>query len=312
MFLVSICSRKLSLNILAMRIKIFLVLFISLITINYTFSQNTLILQADAINGKDALLSQLNPDVNYGTHPDFISFDWTFTGVEKLGNSLLQFDLSSIPSNVIITDAKLSLFYNSNSANAGQEGENACYLKKVISPWDETTVTWNTAPATTMDGAVSLSKSSSVNQDYPDIDITNLVKDWYSNPSTNYGVMLELVNKTLYSSMKFCSSDASEFNKRPKLEICYTPITLDAEIKMNNSFISVYPNPTKSLVNIAFAEKKISNGEIIIFNTKGEELIIQKITKNRIHIDLSKLQSGVYIVKVTTGKTSEVKKIIKE
>lgn len=48
----------------------------------------------------------LNPD------PDFAAIAWTSGGTPYLGRSLADFDLSAIPENAIILEAKISLFAN--------------------------------------------------------------------------------------------------------------------------------------------------------------------------------------------------------
>lgn len=58
-------------------------------------------------------------------------------------------------------------------------------------------------------------------QDYPNIDITDFVKEWYKNPSSNYGMILSLEDKSLFNSMKLCSSDYPDPIKRPILEVCF-------------------------------------------------------------------------------------------
>ena len=212
------------------------------------FSQNTIVLQPDSTLGKDATLFELNPNNNIGNSNEFISFDWTFSGIEAKGYSLIQFDLSSLPQNTNIISAKLSLFHNPIlNSSAGQAGDNACYLKKVTSQWNENTVTWNTMPSTSNINQVYLATSISPNQNYPNIDIINFVIDWYNNPQSNYGMMLEIINKSLYNSMKFCSSDYVDSLLRPKLEICCrTPESLK-DIKNINYFFSLYPNPNKGI-----------------------------------------------------------------
>ncbi len=183
------------------------------------FAQTTIIIQPNSVVGKDAGLRENYPNTNYGNTTEFISFDWTFSGIEARGYSLLQFDLPTLPAGSTLIKATLSLYHNPTSGSAGQAGNNACYLKKVTSNWNENLVTWNTIPSSTNTDQVLLTTSSSTNDDYPNIDITDFVTDWYTTPISNYGMLLELIDQSLYNSMKFCSSDCLNSTLRPKLKI---------------------------------------------------------------------------------------------
>jgi len=60
-------------------------------------------------------------------------------------DSLVKFNISSIPKGAIINSAKISLFYYKYRDNNPEGRELNVY--RVISVWDENTVTWNTQPA---------------------------------------------------------------------------------------------------------------------------------------------------------------------
>lgn len=286
-----------------------------ILVMNRAYAQQTLILQPNSTKGKDAFIDELNPNKNFGTHADFISYYWTFSGSQGIGKSLLQFDLSSIPANVQITSAKLSLFHNSGSTSAGQAGENACLLKKITSAWEEGTVTWSTAPTTAQTGAITLLKSSATNQDYLDIDLTDFVNGWYSDPSTNHGVMLDLVNKTLYSSMKFCSSDVSEAAKRPKLVIAYNPSSPTSILDEKSSYdeINVFPNPATDIINISIANKFNSDYKVEVYNSYGILLhsLKNNISKPKVEVSLVDYPKGQYILKIYSSTKCYYKKVIK-
>jgi hypothetical protein len=78
-----------------------------------------------------------------------------------------------------------------------------------------------------------------------------------------------------------------------------------------NTDISVYPNPTntKLTIEIPHMTKECT---LTISNINGQECKRQQIKACKTQIDISKLVSGVYFVKVTNDKIFEVHKIIKE
>jgi len=105
--------------------------------------------------------------------------------------------------------------------NQLQFGDNQSYLLKVIEPWDENLVTWNTQPEYTFQNLVSIPTSTNNNQSYPDINVTLSVQDMITNPSSNYGWLLRLVTEELYKSMVFASSDNPVPEWRPTLTVIY-------------------------------------------------------------------------------------------
>jgi len=203
-------------------------LYLVLLLTAFYFSvsaQTTITLQPDATAGQDARIWSLDPTTAAGSTDDFIAAYWTWSATPGILRSLIRFDLSSIPTTATITSAKLSLYYNPTSASAGQAGSNASFLQRVTSTWDENTVTWNTQPTVTTSGEAALAQSTTSNQNYPDINVKSMVKYMVGHPSKNYGFMLRLQDETtLYSSMKFASSDYTDASLHPKLVITYDTI----------------------------------------------------------------------------------------
>lgn len=197
-----------------------------------SFAQSTLTLQPDAAAGKDAELFSCVPcgydNKNFGTKKDLNAIAWTNSGNLSKIRSLIQFNLSSIPVNATVTDARLSLYHNNTSSEGPHSGGNASYLQRVTAAWVESTVTWNNQPPTTSSGQVTLSSSVSSTQDYVDINVTALVQDMVSNPATNFGFMLRLQTETIYKKLILASSDHITPALRPKLVVTYiTPLPVE-------------------------------------------------------------------------------------
>ncbi|MCP4125349.1 MAG: DNRLRE domain-containing protein [Bacteroidetes bacterium] len=157
---------------------------------------HTMCAQQDArISVKPADIGEAN--TNYGDFEGLTAQAQTTNSNPVQYRGLLQFDLSSIESGSTILNAKLSLYYNPNSVHmqSSQSGSNACYLQRVISNWDQSTVTWNTQPSITTTNQVTLPQSSSSTQDYPDINVTQLVQDMVDNPAEGQGFLLRLITE---------------------------------------------------------------------------------------------------------------------
>jgi len=95
----------------------------------------------------DAVINQHDPNMISG-YGNKISTRNAFGGGGSYNwglESLLKFNLSSIPKNSTITSATLRLWY-SNYADTNPQGRKL-NLYAIISDWNESTVTWNTHPS---------------------------------------------------------------------------------------------------------------------------------------------------------------------
>lgn len=105
-------------------------------------AQTTIVLQPGP-EGKDAWLNTYYTQ-NYGDYPNLFASAWTHSGMPFVTRSVFDFDLSEIPANAVILDARLNLFFAINANNPGyyQTSDNQAFLKKITAPWDEHMVTW--------------------------------------------------------------------------------------------------------------------------------------------------------------------------
>ncbi|WP_442896974.1 T9SS type A sorting domain-containing protein [Epilithonimonas sp.] len=80
----------------------------------------------------------------------------------------------------------------------------------------------------------------------------------------------------------------------------------------------MYPNPTKEdkKVNILFDVKEAAskNGSIEVFDFSGKKVyetaIVNHSGFSTQQVDLNRLSSGVYVVKITYGGQTETKKLV--
>ena len=232
-------------------------------------------------------------------------------GPLNINRALIQFDMSTIPQNAIITSANLNLYalgpIGSLTGHSGQN--NSAYIKRVTAPWSENTVTWNNQPATTIQNEVTLAPSTNSTQDYLNIDVKLLVQDMLIN--NNYGFLLKQVNEVTTNVLLFCSSDYSDPNKFPSLEICYK---LPSSIAINNDInrgFKVFPNPTSNILNLEFEETNINEDVLIeLFTIDGK--IIKSIANKKINTSLkiNDIDTGIYFLKITTDNKTSTERII--
>ena len=72
--------------------------------------------------------------------------------------------------------------------------------------------------------------------------------------------------------------------------------------------VAVYTNPANNIVTV----EGVTNGTVELINIKGQIVKTVKVSGLKTTMDLSKLASGVYSVKVSTNNGSIVEKIVKK
>jgi len=217
-----------------MPLRLLLLIFTTLSCIVSVFGQTTLTLQPSSSAGKDAILSNVgsNESLNFGNSIDNQLLVLNGWSIQK---ALIEFDLSSIPSGAIITEARLSLFHDPTPAGWGLDqhfGQNGLVIERVTSAWEENTVTWDNQPSTTPQGLALVPESTSGTQDYLDINVSQMVSDMITDPAGNNGFLLRIVQDNSYANIIIASSDHNDASRHPKLVVTYQteePITTEEE-----------------------------------------------------------------------------------
>jgi hypothetical protein len=255
------------------RVAVLSICLIFFTAIASNLSGQTLHLKPGASDGVDAYLDQNTGNNNYGTHSDYAAISWNCSPSCN-ARGVLRFAISSIPANAVITSATLSLWANPNATSLNpppMKGANESVLQRITSNWNESTVTWNSAPSTTNLHQVTLAQSTTGFQDYLNIDVTALVQDMVNDPATSFGFMLRLTNETPLTAMTFASSDYFDASKHPEITINYqipgintsalnrsvfcpgSPVTINfissASFAANNTFVAQLSNSSGSFAN---------------------------------------------------------------
>lgn len=199
--------------------------------------------------------------------------------------SFLMFNLSSIPSDAIITSAKLTLFGTNHS------GTNPSYLRVNTSSWAETGVNWNNAPTTTTVAQLALAQSTAATQNYT-FDVKSTVQSMVNIPATNYGWTLIKQDESTTGTLTFGSSDNSTVSSRPMLEISYClPMRILANVTAASTFTT-------------------SNGAISLNIYNGVPPFTYNWSGSQTTKDISSQLPGVYSCTVTDNSGNKVKKNI--
>lgn len=190
--------------------------------------KNQIVLQPDSVSGKDAYIEKYPlrdfNNRNFGGYKFFQASAWTSDGIPLLTRCLIEFDLSELPENAKIGSAILVLQAAENTAygtgHSGRSGENSFYVRRIVSQWDEQTVSWNNQPATTRNSEVLVAGTDNAMLEYK-IVVTKLVQEMIEKPEKNHGFMFQLETEEFYRRVLFASSDNTNQTKHPKLIIGY-------------------------------------------------------------------------------------------
>jgi endonuclease I len=90
------------------------------------------------------------------------------------------------------------------------------------------------------------------------------------------------------------------------------PQSIIAAQKLEDVVVS--PNPTKDIVNINIPKPAVSGYTVNIYNYCGKKIQSEYTDSQKISIDLSSLQSGIYILRLNDNVTQEIvtRKIVKQ
>lgn len=186
---------------------------------------------------QDSFITTYAPRLNYGTTGDLLIGNST-TGNAGIYRSLIQFDLSSIGTEMTTTKGILKIYSDyENMDDLNIE------IDKVVDSWTELGVTWANQP--TVDDKVNQFVAGST-RGYISIDITDLVSQWQKATIDNNGIMLKSIDETLTQIRRFYSRETAQY--KPTLEVeYYDPTPKSYDYGEVNSKLAVRRNNTKDL-----------------------------------------------------------------
>jgi hypothetical protein len=164
----------------------------------------------------DAWVWEDYPADNYGDDVDLYAGYSSISGGQE--NVYLHFDLSSLPSTttVVVVELWVYISFSWNHYDTGYS------LAAVDEPWDEDTITWDDAPASTqMFTFTGPADEFEGWYKITDPDLIAKVQDWISNPSANNGLAIAPLPSTTSDDEVYMNS--REAANAPKLIVYYNP-----------------------------------------------------------------------------------------
>jgi hypothetical protein len=162
---------------------------------------------------QDTYIASGNPTGNYGSDTN-MGIGYNSAGPQAM-RMLIQFNLSSIPSNATVNSAIVYLYQVSASGESSM-GFQAQYA---VSQWNESNATWGNANYI---GGAPLPVGNFPNTiGWLSVNAVNLFRSWVSGAQTNYGLIITGNESSTGNNYRyFYSSNAS--GNRPYVDISYT------------------------------------------------------------------------------------------
>ncbi len=229
----------------------------------------------------DTYAAQNSPNTNYGSGTTFKVLGYS----GSYARGYLKFDLSELH-DVTIDSAELFVFYLSNDIS---DREQRHYIKKITGVWAEDTLTYNNAPSFLGEGDLAAhaygrlqniaGHGTGVNK-WRSADITDLVSEWISGESENYGLVLDhnyniSYDGGIWASILYSSKEGA-IEYKPYIEIKHTIAGTSSGAYISNK-INIDSNlrikwnadiPTDTDIKVEVSSNKqnwqeVDNGDII-------------------------------------------------
>ncbi|OSZ81697.1 hypothetical protein CAP35_00055 [Chitinophagaceae bacterium IBVUCB1] len=129
--------------------------------------------------------------------------------------------------------------------------------------------------------------------------ITTRIQTPYLQPSTDYAMYIRCN----------CNDFGVESKSRwAEIDFKTLPPTSISAITTASSRISLYPNPVADKLNVEIAGTYSNDAELEITDITGKVIIAVKVTSSVLQVDVTKLSSGIYMVRMKDdGTVSAVK-----
>ncbi len=283
--------------------KFYLILTVIFFFINYLNAQDTVYIDISPGKGMDVESCSISPDQNYEPRYFINTYAWTIGGTLNISRGFLQFDLSSLPANCNLLEAKLFLY---GTTLLNHSGENATKVTRITEPWVSTTLTHNNQPGYTNTDSAVIPTTTLPYQDV-EVDVTAMTQYMVLHPSERYGYRLALVDETIYKIFAFCCSETTDPTKRPKLMLVTNGYTSVNQYSVEN--ISISPNPVANSLKI----EGFSNDDQIsiqLFSTLGQLVYSNPQFDPSQTLDVSSIENGFYFMKMVQNGQSITKKVV--
>jgi len=89
--------------------------------------------------------------------------------------------------------------------------------------------------------------------------------------------------------------------------------SLNTQEFLSTEDVSLFPNPVTDILNIDFTQNKLENTKLIFYNILGQKVkLVDNNIESLIKVDISDLNSGIYLLKIKNSSSELTKRFIKK
>ena len=177
----------------------------------------------------DTFIDEYLPNNSSGTQPYMIVRSMNLVGFEL--DTLVKFNLSTIPTGTFISSAKLNIYYY--YYNDSNPSGNPLNVHRITSTWSEGATNWTNRP--TYDSNVASTVSGPGSYGWIQWNVRSDVRDFVNGSKTNYGWQIMDASASSNSMIYFYPKEYTDSNYRPYLEVEYGTIYVDVNAVGSNN-----------------------------------------------------------------------------
>lgn len=271
-----------------------------------TLAQTTVTYTADSTMS-DAMVGNGGVETsNFGSQNQFNVYHQINQQIPMAFRTFIQYDLNAIPSNAIITEAKLKFM----TLSVNNAITHDLYVERVgNTSWAENAITWNNQPSVISSDQISIPHAQTSSTGLHEFTVTDHVQKMVANPTANNGWRIRLRSESGSTDfgLMYYSSEASNVAKRPVLSITYIlPIEMETTVNHctagatdGTMSIAVSGGGTYGLANMFFykTNRDMSHvGKATLSNAK----VINNLQYNAVTgvVSADNLEPGIYILRI--------------
>ena len=88
-------------------------------------------------------------------------------------------------------------------------------------------------------------------------------------------------------------------------------LVMSQDISKEDVKFSISPNPASTTLNIKISEK-LNNAKITVFDVLGKKVYTKDLNTLTPSVDVSKWNSGVYLVKISSENFTQTRRFVKQ
>jgi len=216
------------------------------------------------------------------------------------GDQVLVFQATGSPGGSATAATNPTFIFALNNASTGFTGDDSSSTTETGLP---NGLSDTGSPRT----AVAVGSGAGPSDEF-DNTVYNGTYDFSGNPdlaSSIAAAKIAITNPANYTGVNAITDApyAAEVAAIPGALMLFTLSTEDFDI----ASIMMYPNPAKDFITISNADKIY---EVVVFDVTGKEVVRTKLVNGS--VDISQLNSGMYLVNLIGNNTNVVKKLVKQ